>query len=35
MNCTTTIDELAKKLIVLEGVAKVGGECLVQVPKVS
>ena len=35
INDTTNIDELAKKLIVLVGVAKLGGGCLVQVPKAS
>ena len=35
MNGTTKIDELAKKLIVLNGVAKVDRRCIVQVPKAS
>ena len=35
MNGATKVDELAKKLIVLDGVAKLGGECLVQVLKAS
>ena len=35
MNGITKIDKLAKKHIVLDGVVKVGGGCLVQVCKVS
>ena len=35
MNGTTKMDKFAKKYIVLDGVSKVGGGCLVQVPKVS
>ena len=35
MNGTTKIEELAEKRIVLDRVAKVGGECLIQILKAS
>jgi hypothetical protein len=35
MNATPKIDKIAKKCIFLGEVAKVGGECLVHIPKVS